>query len=530
MNERPIFFIAFQEQDNLGVGYLASILLNAGYKIKIIDFQMGPEVILQQIRENDPLIVGFSVIFQYHIDEFKDLIDFLRVGGVQCHLCAGGHFPSLRYRDLLDFIPGLNSVVLFEGEHTFLEMVRAIDAGTEWRNIRGIAYKENGECRATPLRPLEEDLDIFPPPARPPLREYALGKKYVTLLAGRGCVFNCSYCSVREFYSRPPGRVKRVRRPEMVVREMELLHQQKGASVFVFQDDDFPIAWKKEQAWVREFMRLLNEKGLYDRIMLKINCRPDEVEKGLFTELKDCGLFLVYLGIESGTDEGLRLMNKKVDVETNIRAVRILNELNIDYDYGFMLFDPSSTLESVRRNLDFLREICADGSTPVTFCKMLPYAETRVEAEMRNSGRLIGNPGFQDYAFLDTSLDLLFSDINSCFFDWIMDHEGVNNVARWTKYRLAVYRRYYEADDEYHRLAERTRLLIAASNHFMLDKLVWMCDRYRSSPPDMIDFEVREQLKDEINEAQTSYKQSLNELFDQIENLAQQSVSGVISN
>jgi radical SAM superfamily enzyme YgiQ (UPF0313 family) len=239
VQNNPVVFIAFLEQDNLGVGYMASVLLQNRIDIKIIDFRAGKKGILEQIKHFNPVVVGFSIIFQYHIYDFRDLINYLRKYGVNCHFSAGGHYPSLRYNELLDIIPQLDSVVLFEGEYTFLELVQAINSGRGWNNITGIAYRENNSIVANALRPLEDDLDSFPPPVRQPLKEYAFGKKYATILAGRGCYHNCSFCSIREFYSKPPGAIKRIRRPEMVVREMELLYQQLGCSIFMFQDDDY---------------------------------------------------------------------------------------------------------------------------------------------------------------------------------------------------------------------------------------------------------------------------------------------------
>jgi len=144
MNEKPVVFVAFEEQDNLGVGYLASILMEEGFPVRIVDFRVGAEAIRVQLRQLDPLVVGFSIIFQHYIDQFRDLIEFLRSDGFSCHFAAGGHYPSLRFRDLLDLIPELDSVVLFEGELTFLELVRALAAGQEWRGLRGLAYKKMG--------------------------------------------------------------------------------------------------------------------------------------------------------------------------------------------------------------------------------------------------------------------------------------------------------------------------------------------------------------------------------------------------
>lgn len=48
-------------------------------------------------------------------------------------------------------------------------------------------------------------------------------------------------------------------------------------------------------------------------------------------------------------------------------------------------------------NLDFLREICGEGYSAVTFLKMLPYFETPIEKQLRGERRLKGKPGFLDY-------------------------------------------------------------------------------------------------------------------------------------
>jgi len=517
---RPVLFVAFQEQDNLGVGYLASVIRDAGHAISIIDFRMGRRFVLDKIREHDPLVVGFSVIFQYHISEFRSLMQFLRDNGITCHFCAGGHYPSLRYEELLDYIPQLDSVVLFEGEYTFRELVQALTSGNDWQGILGVAYRRDGSTVASPLRPLEPDLDNFPTPARPPLRNFAFGKKYATLLAGRGCVHNCSYCSIRQFYSRPPGKIKRLRRPEMVAREMELLHQQMDATVFMFQDDDFPVAGKIGHDWTQEFCRHLRMKGLADKISFKINCRPDEVDENLFALMRSHGLFLVYLGIESGTDEGLRLMNKRATVRDNLTAVNTLKRLGIDADYGFMLFDPSSTYESVRRNVAFLGEISCNGFMPINFCKMLPYAGTLVEQELAAAGRLKGRAGWVDYDFLDESLNRMFAFVTDSFYTWIMGHEGLLNTQRWARYRLAIYRKYFPTQSEFDRLYEETRRIIDEGNRFILDTLGRACDIFEAGNSSDDDAGRLAHLRLQIDDVHLSHLKRFQAVLTGIENLA----------
>ncbi len=519
MRDRSVFFVAFLEQDNLGVGYIASILLQNKIDVKIIDFRAGKERILQQIIRHNPSIVGFSIIFQYHIDDFRDLISYLRENRVNCHFTAGGHYPSLRYTALLDMIPDLDSVVLFEGEYTFLELAQLIFSGKEWEQIKGIAYRDNGSVTANPLRPLEENLDNFPAPVRQPLKEYALGRKYATLLAGRGCYYNCSFCSIREFYSKPKGPVKRVRRPEMVVREMELLHQEKDCTVFMFQDDDFPVTTRREKDWTARFCELLVEKGLSDKILWKINCRSDEIHPELFKMMKDSGLFLVYLDIEHGSDSGLRLMNKRMTAETNIRAVTTLKKLNIRYDFGFMLFHPATTFQSVVENLDFLVKICGDGSSPITFCKMLPYAETRIEKELRSEGRLKGKPGFEDYNFLDASLDRFYSFMTLCFGDWIGKHEGLLNTARWTRYYLLVYSKYYPKTSAFRNLDKAADEYIAESNMLFIETTRRLVDIFSSQRDRGDGYEVLKTIRSDVAAKHSYYKRKLIEIMNSVGSL-----------
>ena len=520
MPSKPVALVAFNEQDNLGIGYVASVLLQEGFHVRILDFRLGPDTILQHLQRLDPIVVGFSVIFQHYIDSFRDLIQFLRRNGVSCHFSAGGHYPSLRYEQLLGLIAELDSVVLFEGELTFLELVRALAQGEEWRRVPGLAFRRDGAVAVSALRALESDLDRFPPPVRQPLREYAFGKKFATLLAGRGCAYHCSFCSIHEFYSRPPGPLKRVRRPEMVVREMELLHEQRDCSIFMFQDDDFPIALRGG-TWLAEFCQLLEASGLSTQVMWKINCRPDEVHADTFAHLKAHGLFLVYLGIESGTDEGLRRMDKRMSVATSLRAAECLKGLNIAFDYGYMLFDPSSTFETVSGNLDFLDTLVGDGSSPVTFCKMLPYAGTKVEQQLLAAGRMLGPIGAEDYHFHDGRLDQLYELMATSFSDWIGDHAGLLNLARWARHFLMVWERYFVRSAEFDVLASTVRTIVAKSNRDFTRLARQMMDVCRGdpSPGDRVSAAP---LYREAVAVHSAYRARLEHVIDRLEHLERQ--------
>src|ERR1043165_6054011 len=108
--------IGFQNQGNLGLGYLAAVLRQYGYSVRVVDIEQAPEEILKTALEIKPLLIGFSLIFQFFIDRYAALLQAMRVVGIDCHFTMGGHFPSLSYQHTLELAPELDSVVRFEGE------------------------------------------------------------------------------------------------------------------------------------------------------------------------------------------------------------------------------------------------------------------------------------------------------------------------------------------------------------------------------------------------------------------------------
>jgi anaerobic magnesium-protoporphyrin IX monomethyl ester cyclase len=513
MSNSPVVFVAFKEFDNLGVGYLASVLTEEHYEPLIIDFSDGKEEILKNIKKLNPLIVGFSVIFQYYIYEFKELINYLRESGVNSHFSVGGQYASMRYNDLFNLIPSIDSIVRFEGEYTFLELVNCIHSGTDWRKIKGLAYKENGKFIVNQLRPPEMDLDKFPFPIRSAPRDYVLGKKFATILAGRGCSNNCSFCNNTEYIKQSSAQIKRIRNPEKVVEEIDFLHHKKQCSVFLFEDDDFPVETNNGFDWIERFCNELKRKRLTGKIMWKISCRTNEVDLASFSLMKDHGLFLVFLGIDDGTDSGLARLNKHMTVAESLRGINILKELEIGFDYGFMLFQPASTFESVNHNLNFLRQLSSDGTTPVTFLKLMPFFDTRVEKELGKEGRLKGEPGFLDYDFLDNSLNNYYEFVNDSFMEWIHDSEGLSNVLKWARNYFLVFDHFYKFSHEVELLSSEVKKRVVQSNIFILDTLMELSDIFEKEKYDNAKFSDLNGYRVNIKENHDKFKEQTGTLI-----------------
>src|SRR5262245_6608330 len=164
--KRRVVLIGFQKMGNLGLGYLSAVLRGAGFTVDVLDIEAPPEQIREAVVSADPILVGFSLIFQFYIRRYGALMAALRRQGVDCHFTMGGHYPTLSFEQTLRAVPELDSIVRFEGETTLLELVEALAAGRDWRSIQGLVHRADGAVVANEPRPLAPDLDALPFPDR----------------------------------------------------------------------------------------------------------------------------------------------------------------------------------------------------------------------------------------------------------------------------------------------------------------------------------------------------------------------------
>jgi len=493
-----VALIGYQDQGNLGMGYLAAVLQERGRTVEMIDVRDGAESIAARLTSRQPIVVGFSLIFQCFLPQFRRVASHLRDAGVTSHFTIGGHFASLCPDEALTHFPELDSVVRYEGEETLVDLVDRLGTGRDWRETPGLAYVEDGNIVQSEARALVQDLDSLPFPYRPYEPERIGGFATLPLLASRGCIRRCSFCSIHTFYRTAPGKVVRTRKPEKIIEEMLHLYDNHGVRVFLFQDDDFPLWGPAGRRWSDELVGRMHDSGLADSTVWKISCRGEYVENELFTRLRDAGLFLVYMGIESGDEEGLKVLNKEMTVAQNLQAVKMLKELGILVSYGFMLFDPSSTFESVRRNVGFLRNIVGDGRAAAVFSRMLPYGGTPIREQLQRAGRLRGDLTHPDYDFLDLRLNQYHRLLSRTVRPWI-HREGLSYQLNYAWDEFETLRRLVpgvEGADEYRnalrsltsrsnerlfRLVEESSRAFERGDHSLLDvtRVRGYCERGR---------------------------------------------------
>jgi len=475
-----VLLVGFQDQDNLGLGYLASSLRAAGHEARIATFGTDPQPLLQIARQWQPDIIGFSLIFQFMAPEFAQVICALRTAGVTSHFTMGGHYASFAPETLLQLIPELDSVVRYEGELSICEMASAIAAGESWHEIAGVAWRNGDRVQSNPIHKDAVDLDSIPWPERPHTGFHCSSLPTASVLASRGCPYKCSFCSIITFYEGNGTKGRRRRKPDLVVDELEHLVNERGARLILFQDDDFLAGGPAAREWALTIARDIVARGLHNRMRFKLSCRSDEIREEVLAPLIEAGLTHVYLGVEAGDPESLKTLNKHMKPEVHLRASEVLRRLNLSFDFGFMLLEPWSSLASVRNNIHFLREFCADGYTAAGFCRTLPYVGTPMETKMRAEGRLVGPALEADYRFLDPRLDVLWD------FSLVAFHgRNYGKDALWDRLRGLLFEARLDLPGRPHdpEFLAASRSLVASSNTLLFDVTEEALDYIEANSP-----------------------------------------------
>lgn len=444
-----------EQEENLGLRYIAAYLGARGVRSRVVPYHADRGLeLLEIIHRARPRLVGFSLIFQGMLPAFAELIAFLRSKHVHAHFTLGGHFPTIAYDRTMELIPGLDTVCRHEGEATLWELYQALDRPAHWPGIRGLVFRGEGGIVANPPRPRISNLDEMPFPVRRDEVMRMRGVGIASLIASRGCWQRCSFCSVRRFYHESPGPLRRARSPVNVVEEMEWLFGEKGIRIFIFKDDDLPTKGGRARAWISGFADELRKRHLADRIAWRISCRVDDIDYPSLSALKRTGLTWVYLGIESGSERGLRTFYKGYHIPEVYRGLRMLARLGLAFDYGFMLLDPDSDFFSIAESLTFLDHLGRDGRVSVHFTKMFPYVGTPIAERLSAEGRLTGSDDAPDYRFIDPRIDLFQSFCADAFHARNFHPEGTVNRSRLALFDAEILERFFPGEfavDEYRR-------------------------------------------------------------------------------
>jgi len=473
-----VLLVGAEDLENLGTRYLAAVLRQHGWSVELASFSTARELdaVVRRAEAVRPRLVGLSVIFQYRAPEFMALASELKQILPETHITTGGHFPTFTAAELLRDNAALDSVVRGEGEYTLLELVQKLDAPEAWATIQGLSFRRDSQIRDNPPRPLIADLDSLPFPVRDTPPQVHLGIGYSPIVGSRGCYRDCAFCSIHAFYGASPGRIQRFRSVANLVDEMELLYYASGVRFYIFNDDEWFPPGRARLARVDALERELRRRDL--DVMMSIKCRADDVEEGLFRRLLDMGVVRAYVGVESGSDHSLRTLNKHTTVAQNRAALEVLNRAGMLADFGMIFFDPESTVDDVRANLDFFHEMAGAGQAPLSFGRMEVYAGTAIQARLQQEGRLTGSYSAWNYVIPDPCVELLFRLMIAAMWRRHYENDGLAKLCSVACYELTMYK-YQLRERADRRLMDQVREIVARVNNHSLTLLEEMFDFVR---------------------------------------------------
>lgn len=352
LSTRNKYFLNPYNLPHIGLGYITATLNENGFEADIIEcarLGINEKQVCEMVSEGKYDIIGISVYYFNYMSVMR-IVNKIKADNPSTFIFLGGFLPTMSYDLVLNSIDTVECCVVGEGEITTLELVKKLELRENWKDTRGIAYKENDKITFTGKRDLVDNLDILPFPVRPFISE----RKIVSVLTTRGCYGYCTYCGIQEFFNTCNGKKVRRRSPENVVEEIEALVKEHDIKFVTFNDGNFHIASKVGEEWFNRFYKQIKEKNI--KIKYLVDFRANEIVKGkhIIEKFVEIGLHNVNVGIESYLESQLEFYKKQVKVEDNIKAVRILEELKIKYTYGILIFDPIITISEV---LNFLKQV-----------------------------------------------------------------------------------------------------------------------------------------------------------------------------
>lgn len=360
-----------------GVTLLGSILKENGYQVTVYDADcyVNPESIdysqlpskypsylksfndknnkvwkevRNLIRKEKPDVIGISVFTTFAASAFnvakiaKEIIPKAKV-------VFGGPHAFVRAKEILEICKNVDYVVSGDGEDALLALLENIKLNKpKLESILGLSFRKSGKIVSNQARPMVRDIDRFPIPDRSLLMNK---KKYTSedmglIMTSRGCPYRCSYCASTK------GLV--YRSIDSVIKEIESVIENYGTTQFTFKDDSFTVDKRR----VKELCEKLAKKKI--KIKWECNTRVNLIDKELLVMMKKAGCNFIKVGIESGSEKVLKIMNKGITKDQCREAAKILKQSGIHWTGYFMMGVVGEHENDIYETLDFVKELKPD--------------------------------------------------------------------------------------------------------------------------------------------------------------------------
>ena len=299
-------------------------------------------------------IFGFSPLHD-NIDFVSKLALLIKRSNPFSFVVFGSKYITSYYKDIVLYEKEkeescFDFLVLGEGEYTMLNIMNCLERNEDIKNYanqnENIATIESIENK----KALSIDINELPVPER----IYIKNKNSITayICDSHGCVGSCSFCS-SYFYHKWCGRTAK-----SLFDEVLSIYNNTKSRIFMFTSSSFEDPGDLGKERINKFC----DKVIESKISVSFKCYLraetfDENDIELLRKMKMAGFNQVYVGVESGNDEDLRLYAKRANVNDNKKMLELLNKAGIyGGEFGFIMFNPYSDLKRISSNYYFLAD------------------------------------------------------------------------------------------------------------------------------------------------------------------------------
>ena len=255
----------------------------------------------------------------------------------------------------------------------------------EFSDIPGLVWREKGQIKINSqifhqnIDEFSVAWDLIRPDEYPEAQHGAFFEKFpiAPIMVTRGCPFLCTFCPAFSV----AGRKIRKRSIENVFEEINFLYKKYHIREFHIVDDNFTL----NKDFVKKFCKKLLELNLHISWATPNGVRLDSLDKECIEIMKESGLYLISVGIESGSDRILKMMKKELTLKKTLKGLNLIKASGIDIAGFFILGYPGETIEEMKQTIELSVKLPLIRANYFTF---LPLPGTEIYREMEKNNEL----------------------------------------------------------------------------------------------------------------------------------------------
>ncbi|UCE29505.1 MAG: radical SAM protein [Candidatus Bathyarchaeota archaeon] len=283
-----------------------------------------------------------------------------------------GSHPTYFHKEILSENKFVDAIARGEFDFTIRELALTFKGQQQLQNIAGISYRNGESIQINEDRPLIQDLDTLPFPARHIVKSDSYreavftGRRCTTIVSSRGCPYQCVFCLwPRTMY----GRKFRKRSMANVVDEVQHVVEDCGVDEIYFDDDCLTLDRNRLLQICEEIVRR------HVKVKWMCQARVDNADDEVLKAMKQAGCHYIKYGVESGSQEMLDAMKKGITLDKVRRAFKLTRKAGIKTQAFFLLGLPWETPETVTETIEFAKEIKPDSAQ---FAVVVPHPGTEL--------------------------------------------------------------------------------------------------------------------------------------------------------